>query len=217
LVRHGESEGNADHGIYQDKQDYMLNLTPRGRQQAAECGHKIRDLTGGGTLMVYRSPFERARQTFEGMLPAIEGSIWRVTEDPRIREQDWGHFRSTSDINMLRDMRDGYGPFFYRIEDGESGADVYDRVSSFFDTLHRDFEKDTFPENCLLVTHGLLIKIFLMRWFHWDYRKCERMKNPDNCGIVVLERGADGKYDLASPVEFKDAARAGKLREPQPV
>lgn len=31
--------------------------------------------------------------------------------------------------------------YFKRIPDGESAADVYDRVSDFFGTLHRDFEK----------------------------------------------------------------------------
>jgi len=52
---------------------------------------------------------------------------------------------------------------FYRIPFGESGADVYDRVSTFLDTLHRAFESPDFPSTMILVGHGLLNRLFFMR------------------------------------------------------
>ena len=74
--------------------------------------------------------------------------------------------------------RDAYGTFYYRISEGESGADVYDRVSDFFGTLHRDFEKPDFPANALIVTHGMTLRLFLMRWFHWTVEEFEQLANP---------------------------------------
>jgi len=47
-------------------------------------------------------------------------------------------------------VRDAYGTFYYRIPDGESAADVFDRVSDFFGTLNRDFRKENFPQNAVI-------------------------------------------------------------------
>lgn len=38
LVRHGESEGNADDTVYEREPDHALKLTPTGQQQARETG-----------------------------------------------------------------------------------------------------------------------------------------------------------------------------------
>lgn len=51
-----------------------------------------------------------------------------------------------------------------------SGADVFDRVSSFLETLHRDMKKGHCKENILLVSHGLTCRLFLMRYYHWEVR-----------------------------------------------
>ena len=57
------------------------------------------------------------------------------------------------------------------MKDGESGADVYDRVSVFFETLYRDFKKDNYPENTLLLTHGMTFKNLFntakFKWWKW--------------------------------------------------
>ena len=49
---------------------------------------------------------------------------------------------------------------YFRIPDGESAADVYDRVSDFFNTLYRDFEKKDYPDNAIMITHGMGIRLF---------------------------------------------------------
>ena len=94
-----------------------------------------------------------------------------------------------------------YGTFYYRIPDGESAADVYDRVSDFFGTLHRDFEKEGFPENCVIISHGMTIRLFLMKWFHWTVEEFEKIRNPKNCAIIVLEKNEKGKFQLMTELE----------------
>ena len=95
-------------------------------------------------------------------------------------------------------QRDNFSTFYYRIPDGESGADVYDRLSTFLETLHRDFNKPNYPQNTLIVTHGLTLRLFLMRWFHWTVEEFENLRNPYNCQVVVMQKQADDHYELIS-------------------
>ena len=86
--------------------------------------------------------------------------------------------------------RKQYSRFFYRFENGESSADVYDRVTVFEDHLVRDMQAGRFrpDDNVVIVTHGLTLRVFLTRWFHWTVVDSERVGNPANCQPLVLER-----------------------------
>ena len=203
LVRHGESEGNADNTLYQTTQDFALKLSPGGIDQARQAGKQIQQIVGDDSIFVYLSPYYRTRETYQYISVAIKENISRAMEDPRLREQDWGHLRHPDENRGISEERDTFSTFYYRIPDGESGADVYDRVSSFLDTLHRDFEKIDFPENVLIVTHGLTMRLFLMRWFHWTVEEYESLRNPKNCQIVIMEKQFDNHYQLISELEKK--------------
>ncbi len=204
LVRHGESQGNAEPGHYETTPDYALHLTETGQAQAQHAGEQIAELIGGESVRAYISPWYRTRQTFDGIAAVLGEGVVRALEDPRIREQEWGHLRAVEDMRSLVEERIAFSPFYYRMPDGESGADVYDRVSSFLETLHRDFAKPDFPENTLIVTHGMTLRIFLMRWFHWSVEHFERVRNPKNAEVVVMELGEDGRYKLITPMRLRE-------------
>ena len=90
-----------------------------------------------------------------------------------------------------------YGHFFYRIPNGESAADAYDRVSGFNESLWRSFKEDDFASVCVLVTHGLMTRVFLMKWYHWSVEYFEDLRNVNHCEFVVMALGAsNGKYML---------------------
>jgi len=203
LVRHGQSEGNADQMAYSRTQDYKLNLTETGREEARNAGIKISNLIGEEGLYVYISPYFRTRQTYDEIGKSVSRNVTQTTEDPRLREQDWGHLRHPDDSKLIENERDEYGTFYYRIPSGESGADVYDRVSTFFETIHRDFSKPDFPENVLIVTHGLTLRLFLMRWLHWSVEMFESAASPANCQIVIMEKQEDERFHLVSELKRK--------------
>lgn len=205
LVRHGESEGNVDREKYSTIPDHALRLTQTGREQAAEAGKKILEITEGGRVHGYCSPYARTRETCKPFVDAGVNFV-RMFEDPRLREQDWGHLRSPDETKKIQDDRYKFGTFYFRFPDGESGADVFDRVSGFLDTLHRDFESVNYPENALIITHGLTIRLFLMRWFHSSIEEFELWDNPSNCQIFVMKlRQNDGLYSMP---EMPRVARA---------
>ncbi|MDQ3004530.1 MAG: histidine phosphatase family protein [Chloroflexota bacterium] len=204
LVRHGESEGNADKSHYRTIPDYALMLTPNGVAQARQAGREIKEIIGSENIHVYLSPYFRTRQTCQYIRESIETNVVKTTEDPRIRELDWGHLRHPDDNEEIIRARDSYSTFYYRIPDGESGADVYDRVSTFLETLHRDFNKKEYPQNTLIVTHGLTLRLLLMRWFHWTVEEFENLRNPRNCQVVVMQKNAQGRYELLSELKKRD-------------
>jgi len=197
MIRHGQSAANVDTGIYNRVPDYRIPLTELGIQQARETGERIRRQLDGQQVCVYVSPYLRAYQTLEAL--GLDDLTERVIEEPRLREQDWANFQIAGDIADQKELRNAYGHFFYRFREGESGSDVYDRISSFMETLYRHWSKPSYAPNALLVTHGLTMRLFCMRWFHWSVEYFESLNNPGNAETRTLIRQSEGKYRLDTP------------------
>lgn len=154
-------------------------------------------------LHFYMSPYKRSRQTCEAIASAFpRGVVTRIQEDVQLREQDFGNFQDAAGKEREKAERLRFGRFFYRFPNGESGADVYDRMTLFEDHLVRDINAGRFSAgtSLVLVTHGLALRIFLMRWFHWTVADFLECYNPPNAAPVVLERtispiAPDGCFD----------------------
>jgi broad specificity phosphatase PhoE len=213
LIRHGESEGNVNKRIYNLKPDFALLLTGKGKQQAAAAGALIKEMVQDEKLKFYVSPLFRTRQTFKQICKHFPDTQYHWQEEPRLREQEWGHLRSMEECIEIETQRDSYGTFYFRIPDGESAADVYDRVSDFFNTLYRDFAKKDYPDNAVMVTHGMSIRLFLMRWFHFTVEEFELIANPLNCAVVVMELQDSGKYILSTPLNKHRVAHGWRLED----
>lgn len=67
-------------------------------------------------------------------------------------------------------------------------ADVYDRMTIFEDHMIRDINAGRFRDNTSLVllTHGLALRVFLMRWFHWTVDQFMNVYNPPNAEVSAL-------------------------------
>ncbi|XP_014553832.1 hypothetical protein COCVIDRAFT_18344 [Bipolaris victoriae FI3] len=231
LIRHAQSEGNKNRDIHQFIPDHRVKLTQHGWTQAEEAGRQLRSmLKPDDTLQFYTSPYRRTRETTEGILRTLTSddptpspfprNKITVFEEPRIREQDFGNFQPCSaEMERMWQERADYGHFFYRIPDGESAADAYDRVSGFNESLWRSFGDDNFPSVCVLVTHGLMSRVFLMKWYHWSVEYFEDLRNVNHCEFIIMKRSENnGRYILQNELrtwsELK--RRAAKEKEEQP-
>ena len=208
IVRHGQSQGNVDQKTHETVPDYKIELTAKGIKQAKSAGTKLAKMIGDERIACYVSPYKRTRQTLSGITTAFKSSqIERIREDPRLREQEWGHLRAAEKTDAIDVERQAYGTFFYRIPDGESGADVYDRAAGFLGTLYRDFQRPSYPKNVLIVTHGFTLRVLLMRWLHWTVEEFHELANPPNCSIFELVTDPDplytGPYSLVKPFPKK--------------
>lgn len=202
FVRHAESEGNVNQIVHASTPDWKIPLTEKGEIQANDTAFLLRDKIGVLTPVgIYLSPYKRTRQTAMYLASVFPGQLKFEKEDPRLREQEWGNLRAFEGRPWaeVEQERDFFGPFFYRFLHGESGADVWERCTTFLDTLYRDFEKPDFPENIIIVTHGYTMRILIMRWLHWTVEQFHEMKNPHNGEIVEMKLGEDDKYHLSQP------------------
>lgn len=161
LVRHGESEGNVDDSMYERVPDHRILLTRRGVEQATATGASLRTVVGEESVEVYCSPYLRTRQTLDALNLNVSPADVRV--EPRLREQDWANFQDAADIAEQKALRDRYGHFYYRFTHGESGADVYDRASSFLGSMFGRFESSATARNVVIVSHGLTMRLLCMQ------------------------------------------------------
>ncbi|KAI9825147.1 MAG: hypothetical protein M1819_000605 [Sarea resinae] len=247
LVRHAQSEGNTlsnivhvpikiyiltfeaeNRDIHQSVPDHRVKLTQEGWKQAEQAGRNLRSmLKPDDKVHFFTSPYRRTRETTEGMLrsltsdessPLSRDSI-RVYEEPRLREQDFGNFQPCSaEMERMWQERADYGHFFYRIPNGESAADAYDRVSGFNESLWRQFGDEDCADVCVLVTHGLMTRVFLMKWFHWSVERFEDLRNINHCEFVVMLQNDAGKYILQNELRtWSDLRKQRAAVEGKPV
>ncbi|KAI1120254.1 histidine phosphatase superfamily [Nemania abortiva] len=209
IIRHGQSEGNKNREIHQTIPDHRVKLTPDGWAQARDAGRRLRAmLRPDDTLQFYTSPYRRTRETAEGILETLTSddpdpspfrrSSMKIYEEPRLREQDFGNFQPCSDeMERMWQERADYGHFFYRIPNGESAADAYDRISGFNESLWRQFGEQDFASVLVLVTHGLMSRVFLMKWYHFSVEYFEDLRNVNHCEFLIMKLKKDsGKYIL---------------------
>src|SRR3982750_1286891 len=105
LIRHGESEGNVDRIVYSQKPDYALLLTEKGIMQASNSGKELKDIVKKETIKFYISPLFRTRMTFENIAKHLSAHQINYIEEPRLREQEWGHLRSIKECKDVDDER----------------------------------------------------------------------------------------------------------------
>lgn len=197
LVRHGESMGNVDEGTYVVVPDWKVPLTKKGHQDGHIAGLRIKELVGEKPLYIYCSPYMRTKQTLARIVECLEGNtIVGVREEPRLTEQAFGNFQNVEGVRYSKAERARFGRFYYRFPDGESGLDVYSRVTSFLSTLYGDFTHRAIKDkdlNVVVVTHGLTLRLLIMRWFQYSISDFEESLNPPNGGLVVINRLTDEK------------------------
>nr|POE99507.1 broad-range acid phosphatase det1 [Quercus suber] len=230
LIRHAQSEGNKNRAIHQMVPDHRVKLTDDGWQQAEDAGRRLRHLLKpDDTLQIYTSPYRRTRETTEGILRTLTArndpndpapspfsrSKIKVYEEPRVREQDFGNFQPCSaEMERMWRERSDYGHFFYRIPNGESAADAYDRISGFNESLWRQFGEKEFPSVCVIVTHGLMSRVFLMKWYHWSVEYFEDLRNVNHCEFIVMQQNPEsGKFLLQNQLRTWSELKRQKAQQ----
>lgn len=225
MVRHGQSMGNIDEDLYSKTPDNAMPLTKLGWEQARKAGQVLKDevLPEGESVHFIVSPYVRTVESFHGVVSAwcdpsefkhvadrdkrlkawygrlLElGLTWH--EDPRIREQDFGNYQDPESIKKFKKERNRFGSFFYRFPHGESASDVFDRVSTFLDSLWRSFYLSR-SRNYVLITHGISIRVLLARYFRYTIGQFQMLANPSNGEMVILKHDGAGRLQLEGRCE----------------
>ena len=210
LVRHGQSEGNLVRKQFEDSgnesffSDEFLGLhesqyalTQLGIEQAKKAGHwfKENDFLKFDRMLVSNNV--RAMQTAAYL--EIKNAEWM--QDFNLRERDGGLFnvitpskRDTkyADQQKFHDTQ----PFLFRPPQGESIADVCQRIKIVLDTLARECD----GKNVVITCHGHVIRTFMIILNRLSLQKTnefltttEAWGRVPNCSIVHYTR--ENPYD----------------------
>jgi len=204
LIRHGETFANIKADIYFDERvpNHLVSLTDNGIRQADAAGKWLARYCEEHSIFldnarIWRSPYIRTRQTSEAFNTHLK--IDDVREDITLVEQQFGLFDAIPEEEWeisfpveyaeCRRQWDNDGKFYLRLPGGESPFDVALRVHQFMGTLKRD-DKDVL----FVFTHGVTLRCFLLRYFHYTPEWYADEKNPKNCWIRLIDEGEDKGY-----------------------
>jgi len=204
LVRHATSTANVDPTVYLRTPDHSIPLAfPEDDPAALRVGDFVRNLgLSPDDVCSWSSTYERCRQTEQLVMRRAFGDLWsgiRGRESFLLREQEFGDWDGLSALEIrARDperaekrqrLLDAQGRFYFRFPGGESRADVVQRMSIFLGKLHR-----TEYRHHVVFLHGVTQRAFRMSWFDRSPEWFEQEPNPGNASVVVIARGADGRW-----------------------
>ncbi len=151
LVRHGKSEWNAL-GKWTGWTDIPLN--EEGRAEARSAGLAIKDIH---LDIAFTSKLIRAQQTLDEIKSALNLLNLPTTEDEALNERNYGDYTGKNKWEIKKMVGDQEfqkirRAWDYRLPNGESLKDVYERVVPYFKTT-------ILPEllsgkNAIITAHG---------------------------------------------------------------
>merc|ERR1712217_596899 len=100
---------------------------------------------------------------------AFNDQVCSTHVDSRIREQEFGNLQG-DDFKHFREEQRSVGRYFYRFPTGESGADVFDRTESCWESriLRTNSNPNLKHVDAIVVfTHGLTMRLILMQLHGW--------------------------------------------------
>ncbi|KAL4460953.1 hypothetical protein ABPG74_016425 [Tetrahymena malaccensis] len=213
IVRHGESQANINDILYAEQPDSQIELTQNGFDQSLKIGQLLKQEIGENkNLVFFVSPYQRAQQTAQQIMKSFN-KIEKIIIEPRIREQEWGNLQKfqldKKEQTQVFIERQLVGRFYYRFKQGESASDVYDRVSLFLESLFREMDSysqaSKFGKNrvFVIVTHGMVMRLLLMRYFKQGISDFEQMENPLNCECWILKKDEKGLYKFDKKIQLE--------------
>lgn len=149
LVRHGETDNNYNKTYY-GSLDCELN--DKGKAQSLKVKEKLQNIN---FQKVFSSNMKRAKETAQIILGE---SHCEIIEEKRISEMNMGIFEGKGH----EELKERYSKEWemwcnnwkdYKIPEGESYIEFYNRVKEFFLELLNGEE-----DNILIITHGGVIK-----------------------------------------------------------
>ena len=186
-----------------------MKLTERGKKQASKAGIKLKKIIKNESVKFYVSPYLRTQETYTQIVKSFNCNKKTSTLDHRIREQEFGNLNQID--SKVYKQRVFIGRFYYRFNNGENGADCFGRVSSFLDDLYKNVHyKENQYDNYVIVCHGIIMRVFLMKMLNLPIEEYQRLACPDNCKLWVLEKENKGKHQRRA-VSLTDARYRGIL------
>ncbi len=187
LVRHGESEWNAEARIC-GRTD--IPLSDAGRRQAERLGARLRALPPAA---IYTSPLSRTAET--ASIIALGSGLAPII-DPRVVELNYGAWEGRTFAEIMADDGEGYrrwdrDPAREAPPEGETGLAGMARIVNFLDELKQPgpAERD---EHVIVVTHKTVCRLALCHALGLAPSEYRRRLSMENAALNIITPAADG-------------------------
>ncbi len=222
LIRHGESEWNAQGNARHDEScemlgdelpyqakgtpDHLVSLTPKGVAQARATGRALREKFGPIDV-VYDSGYLRTQQTRSYALEAyspLDRATMKIRGSYLLRERESGYkfFMTEDQSRNLMPWYAGYyetvGPFLAEPPGGESHAQCCQRVYTIIGQI---FHQRAGQFVVCFIHGGTLrsMRFNLEKWTQTEYEADVKKGSAPNCGVTeYLQNEKTGKLELVS-------------------
>lgn len=167
-----------------------LGLAEFGRKQAERTAELLRQVP---CQRWFASPLRRAQETAEILLAAqTDGCVDTLETLPELTEVNVGRWEGRSLLEIQTTDAESHRLFLqdasrYGYADGETLADVRDRVLPTFDRLLTEH----CGERIVVVAHNIVNRALLCQLLGIPLANY-RAITQDNCGITVIERDSKG-------------------------
>lgn len=188
FIRHGLSEGNINKLIYSEKRDCEVELAEEGREQSKNVVNQLNDFTMHrlDEYGIWYSPYTRTVQTKDIFRNEAEQKGYHFKFERMnvlLREREWGDLQELSNKKALSDY---FFNFYHRPKDGESFADVYQRVALFHRYLLDSVNNDGVKKH-VIISHGEFLKVYMMFLLNWSVDEFDKYKTPRNAQLYHLQ------------------------------
>lgn len=206
LVRHAQSESNADPRVLIGKTNIGVHLTDTGILQAHEVGIGLAQYhkETKETIKIWNSPYFRTRETAQYIKEALTASNIAYAEEESIYicERQFGllddnqdsqttHVKEHSHYKLYAENKHD---FWVRPPLGESPFDMCLRLDNFIRTVM--FEKPY--DNHVIVSHGAAIRGFITMKQKLGFEAYTAMPNPHNASVSLID-GEEYKGIIFTP------------------
>ena len=187
LLRHGQTDMNADRNRYCGRTD--AQLTELGHSQAKNAGELLREIDFAA---VFASPLQRSRKTAE----LLEFPL-PVQVDERLIELDFGGWEGMTREEVIEKMPETWelwnqDPLLHPAGgDGETAQSLIDRVEDFFEEAVEKY----MGKNILVVGHNGLNRLFLSYKLQMPVQNY-RWILQENSAITRFVMGRNGEFQL---------------------
>jgi broad specificity phosphatase PhoE len=187
LLRHGETQYNADGNRYCGRTD--ASLTSKGREQAVKVHHQLKDEKFDA---VYSSPLSRACLTAQ-----IATGSQQVQTDERIIEVCFGNWEGKTKEEFIAEDKSLWDAWMHDPGNtkaggiGETGMEVIERVNAFFNEMLQKHANQTI----VVVGHNGINRLYMAYKLGMELKSYRRIFQ-ENSAITFFELDDTGEITL---------------------
>ncbi|MEK7149869.1 MAG: class I tRNA ligase family protein, partial [Patescibacteria group bacterium] len=169
IIRHGESETNAQNIVNSNIKHNHFHLTEKGKKEvlASAKKHKNKKID-----IIFSSDFERTKETAEIFVDEIGLSKSKIIYDKRLREVNTGIFNGKKPKAYHDYFKSLEEKFYKTPPEGENLNELKNRVTGFLYELEEKYKN----KNILIVSHEYPVWLMLSGATGADVKKSLKMR-----------------------------------------